>query len=83
MYSILRDKVLDPLLSGRCRPGRAILTSRNFPRCRISSPRGRCRLHAAERGDLRRDDARADADDAVSERLGNTPDAGRCRGCRK
>jgi len=32
-------------------------------------------LHAAERGDLGRDDALVDADDAVFERLGDTPDA--------
>src|SRR5438445_13851488 len=32
-------------------------------------------LHAAERGDLGRDDALVDADDAVFERLGNPPDA--------
>src|SRR5215831_6304144 len=32
-------------------------------------------LHAAERGDLGRDDALVDADDAVFERLGNAPDA--------
>src|SRR5438270_7670192 len=32
-------------------------------------------LHAAERGDLGRDDAFVDADDAVFERLGDAPDA--------
>src|SRR5712675_1788847 len=32
-------------------------------------------LHAAERGDLGRDDALVDADDAVFERLGDAPDA--------
>jgi hypothetical protein len=32
-------------------------------------------LHAAEGGDLGRDDALVDADDAVFERLGNPPDA--------
>jgi len=32
-------------------------------------------LHAAERGDLGRDDALVDADDAVFEGLGDAPDA--------
>ena len=32
-------------------------------------------LHAAERGDLGRDDAFVDADDVVFECLGNAPDA--------
>jgi hypothetical protein len=37
---------------------------------------GRCRfLHAAERGDLGRDDAFVDADDAVFEGFGDPPDA--------
>jgi hypothetical protein len=67
-------------LNGRCRPCRGIWP-RGILRCRISSPShppdlaDAAFLHAAEGGDLGRDDALVDADDAVFERLGDAPDA--------